>query len=149
MACSSPDLFVQVLACWLCIWHWCWPVCWGTQHQGGVSVHHTCWWHTSGVPCSSLDLFVWVLRSCGWWPAGCVSSTGVGPFVVVLSTRVVSVFIVLVSDVLVVTMFVWMVHSLSYSALGSSSYSCWCGMSVLTHSLLYLALGWGGVSVLA
>ena len=44
--------------------------------------------------------------SCRWWPAGCVSGTGVGPFVVVLGARVVSVFIVLVRDVPVVTVFI-------------------------------------------
>jgi hypothetical protein len=58
------------------------------------------------VLCSLLDLFEQMLRSCRWWPAGCVSGTGVGPFVVVLGTRVVSVFIVLIRDVLVVAVFV-------------------------------------------
>ncbi len=70
-------------------------------------VHHTHWRCASGVPCSSLDLFVfvWMLGSCRRWCVGCVSGTGVGLFVVVLSAGVggVSVFIV-------VFVLVWRVH---------------------------------------
>jgi hypothetical protein len=102
VACSSPDSFVFTCGWWPagCVsGAGCWLGCCGTRHRGGVSVFIVLIGDVLGVPCSSLDLFtfVWMLGSCGWWRVGCVSGTGVGPFVVVLNAGVggVSVFVIL------------------------------------------------------